>query len=726
MGREVSATVRALLRCARQVSSEPPRLGQSAWPAAAGENLLCFTYRRGAHRGVRSASSGWTSSVVGPTTDRCWSVDPDPATPFALRGSAHVIFRRMSGRGRRGGGDDVVSRDAPSHRVNDQITARQIRLVTDRPGETSDETDETDSNDTKSTHEIVSTLVALRRAKLAGLDLVEVNARADPPVCRLMRYDSFRYAQRQKEKDGKRKAMERRRADTVKELKLTARISANDLRVKADKAARFLNAGHRVTLRVEFKTNDGVKQSLRPKAGAVLFDEFRGVLSDEFEKAHVVAQEGKMVGPNHMTTTLAPEKDKGEGKRKGKTRDEKKSAREADTGIQSRKKAVSSGDENDKVDAEASSEDEELRFADPLSALAEAAAQGDVVRALKARRGAGDDAVEQKDVDDAVARLLRLKARAESLRGDSRDSRAPKTSVAPSGAASAPAARGFASFSKSAGASLRFSSRPFGSSACALYSQSAHGRAGERVGAAKARARSRAAKKEAQRKENVVSELAAKELVASDDADASSSSLTALSPTRDGESAELSRDFNADFNSASPVSWSDPSSFRLGSEAEEHIKYEREKARVAAVLETRRLERLRAQERVDARANKSSSGPSFSGSFGSSSHSSSDDGSHQGAWAGAAAAATLAAAVAATLAATAEAEWTLFPRQKRGDTDDDSFDETKRLDGGVLDAKTFSLYKKKKTATHPALDAAVAFAGGAGVVVSALGWPPGR
>ena len=448
MGREVSATVRALLRCARQVSSEPPRLGLGAWPAAARENVLCFT-RRGAHRGVRSASSGWTSSVVGPTTDRFGSVDPDPAPPFALRGSAHVIFRRMSGR--RGGGDDVVSRDAPSHRVNDQITARQVRLVTDRPDDSTDSTDSTDSNstnDTKSTHEIVSTLVALRRAKLAGLDLVEVNARADPPVCRLMRYDSFRYAQRQREKDGKRKAMERRRADTVKELKLTARISGNDLRVKADKAARFLTHGHRVTLRVEFKTNDGVKPSLRPKAGAVLFDEFRGVLSDELDKPHVVAQEGKMVGPNHMTVTLAPEVRR-EGKTKGKTKSERREAK------------------SEKASSEAE------RFADPASALAEAAAQGDVVRALKARRGAGDDTVEQKDVDDAVARLLRLKARAESLGVDS-SSRAPKTSIA-GGAASAPAARGFASFSAS-GALFRPSSRPFGSSA-RLYSQSAHGRA---------------------------------------------------------------------------------------------------------------------------------------------------------------------------------------------------------------------------------------------------------
>lgn len=690
MGREVSATVRALLRCARQVSSEPPRLGLGAWPAAARENVLCFT-RRGAHRGVRSASSGWTSSVVGPTTDRFGSVDPDPAPPFALRGSAHVIFRRMSGR--RGGGDDVVSRDAPSHRVNDQITARQVRLVTDRPDDDStDSTDSTNStNDTKSTHEIVSTLVALRRAKLAGLDLVEVNARADPPVCRLMRYDSFRYAQRQREKDGKRKAMERRRADTVKELKLTARISGNDLRVKADKAARFLTAGHRVTLRVEFKTNDGVKPSLRPKAGAVLFDEFRGVLSDELDKPHVVAQEGKMVGPNHMTVTLAPEVRR-DGKTKGKTKSERREALE-----------------------KASSEAEQ--FADPASALAEAAAQGDVVRALKARRGAGDDTVEQKDVDDAVARLLRLKARAESLGGDS-SSRAPKTSVA-GGAASAPAARGFASFSAS-GALFRPSSRPFGSSA-RLYSQSAHGRAGERVGAAKARARSRAAKEEARRKEkeNETSRAATalkKKKVASDDADASFSSLTALSPTRDGVRAELSHDFNARESDVAPVSWSDPSSFRLGSEAEEHIKYEREKARVAAVLEARRLERARAQERVDARANKSRGTDE-------------DDGRHQGAWAGAAAAATLAAAVAATLAATAEAEWTLSPRRTKksgGDTDDDSPKETKHACGGGQDAKTSFFFKKKKTATHPALEAAVAFAGGAGVVVSALGWPPGR
>ena len=251
--------------------------------------------------------------------------------------------------------------------------------------------------------------------------MMEVNARADPPVCRLMRYDSFRYARKQKEREGRRAAVERRRADTVKELKLTARISPNDMRVKAAKAQKFLANGHKVTLRVEFKTNDGVKPSLRKKAGDVLFDEFRRTLTDSFQKPHVVVQEGKMVGPNHMTITLAPEREA----RKGKT---KKGKLASDA--EARAEARPSGDE-DKDEANAPIPE----GADPATFLAEATAQGDVVRALKARRSSGDDAVQQKDVDDAVARLLRLKARAESLRGDS-SSRAPKTSVAPSGAAS--------------------------------------------------------------------------------------------------------------------------------------------------------------------------------------------------------------------------------------------------------------------------------------------------
>jgi hypothetical protein len=133
------------------------------------------------------------------------------------------------------------------------------------------------------------------------------------------------------------------------------------------------------------------------------------------------------------------------------------------------------------------------------------------------------------------------------------------------------------------------------------------------------------------------------------------------------------------------------------------------------VLAARREERAKAQARVDGEAEAEREG----------------DESGTGAWAGAAAAATLAAAVAATLAATAASELTLVPRA----FDDESRSSPRDPYGGTSSEPTTRVgqtreskndAKKKSARLHPALDAAVAFAGGAGVVVSALGWPPGR
>ena len=100
-------------------------------------------------------------------------------------------------------------------------------------------------------------------------------------------------------------AVERRRHDQVKELRLSARISTNDLRTKADQANRFLEQGHKVTARIEFKSNDGVKANMRPDAGAILYEEFCAMLNP-----HKVEVEGKMVGPSHMILTVAQEREK--------------------------------------------------------------------------------------------------------------------------------------------------------------------------------------------------------------------------------------------------------------------------------------------------------------------------------------------------------------------------------------------------------------------------------
>ena len=319
----------------------------------------------------------------------------------------------------RAAGDDETERNAPAgHRVNQQISARQVRLVSD-PGDGGG-----DAGGEKRSHEIISTIVAIRRAKQAGLDLVEVNPRADPPVCRLMNYDAFRYELRQKERDARKRAVERRRHDQVKELRLSARISANDLKTKAVQTERFLEQGHKVTLRVAFKSNDGVAQKLRPKAGAILYDEFRALLGP-----HRVEVEGKMIGPNHMIMQVVRAREK-----KGKTKsgdDGKSIAREGDGdgtrgGARARRREAARARRGKLASAANASRaaDEALSRAaegnggayDAAAAEAAVAAQAAAVRALKARRVAGDLDATDDAVDAEVATLLELKTRAKKAR----------------------------------------------------------------------------------------------------------------------------------------------------------------------------------------------------------------------------------------------------------------------------------------------------------------------
>ena len=234
---------------------------------------------------------GWRRWVAAPGSPSITA-----AQPWAI--STHRGVSRGGGRG--GKREDETKKNLiPAHRINEQIESRQVRLVTDS-GDGGD-----DESSSSKSHEVISTIVARKRAKEAGLDLVEMNAKAVPPVCRMLDYDAFRYELRLKEKEARKKAVERRRHDQVKELRLSARISANDLGTKADQANKFLEQGHKVTARIEFKSNDGVKAKMRPDAGAILYAEFRALLN-----AHRVEVEPKMVGPSHMILQIAAEREK--------------------------------------------------------------------------------------------------------------------------------------------------------------------------------------------------------------------------------------------------------------------------------------------------------------------------------------------------------------------------------------------------------------------------------
>jgi len=97
---------------------------------------------------------------------------------------------------------------------------------------------------------IVEIADAISRAAAAGLDLVEVAPQARPPVCRIMNYGKWKYAQRKKE----RKSRTRRHETEMKQIRIrTPKISEHDLKIKVDHAREFLTRGDRVQFTLRFR-----------------------------------------------------------------------------------------------------------------------------------------------------------------------------------------------------------------------------------------------------------------------------------------------------------------------------------------------------------------------------------------------------------------------------------------------------------------------------------------
>ena len=91
---------------------------------------------------------------------------------------------------------------------------------------------------------------ALTKAIEAGLDLVEVSPTAKPPVCRIMDYGKYKYAQRKKEQ----KAKSQRHNVEMKEIRIrTPKIGDHDLQIKIDHARDFLERGDRVQFSLRFR-----------------------------------------------------------------------------------------------------------------------------------------------------------------------------------------------------------------------------------------------------------------------------------------------------------------------------------------------------------------------------------------------------------------------------------------------------------------------------------------
>jgi translation initiation factor IF-3 len=140
---------------------------------------------------------------------------------------------------------------------------------------------------------------ALRAAQAHGLDLVEVAATANPPVCRIVDFGKFKYELSKHEKDRKQNA-----ASKMKEIKFRVNIGAHDYETKMRHAEEFLEKGNKVRCLLQFRGREMAHKDL----GMALM---KRIERDLTTMGHPEA-EPKLMGKNAFMTLvpLAPGKRK--------------------------------------------------------------------------------------------------------------------------------------------------------------------------------------------------------------------------------------------------------------------------------------------------------------------------------------------------------------------------------------------------------------------------------
>lgn len=96
---------------------------------------------------------------------------------------------------------------------------------------------------------VMDTIDAKRLAREKGLDLVEVNPKAAPPVCKVMDYGKYKYEEKKRQREQKRKQV----LVELKEVKMRPKTDDHDMSVKVNHARRFLEEGNKVKLTCRFR-----------------------------------------------------------------------------------------------------------------------------------------------------------------------------------------------------------------------------------------------------------------------------------------------------------------------------------------------------------------------------------------------------------------------------------------------------------------------------------------
>lgn len=166
----------------------------------------------------------------------------------------------------------------PQYRINEQIRAREVRIVGD---------------DIES--QVMPTRDAIRLAQQKDVDLVEISPNAEPPVCRMIDYSKFLYQQKKRQKELKAKQVK----IEVKEIRFGPQTDDHDYNFKLKHAQGFLQDGDKVKAYVFFRG----RSILFKEQGEVLLLRFANDLEEYGKVESMPVLEGK-----RMTMFIAPKK----------------------------------------------------------------------------------------------------------------------------------------------------------------------------------------------------------------------------------------------------------------------------------------------------------------------------------------------------------------------------------------------------------------------------------
>jgi translation initiation factor IF-3 len=136
---------------------------------------------------------------------------------------------------------------------------------------------------------------ALALAEESGMDLVEIQPTADPPVCRIMDYGKFKFEAQKKANAAKKK----QKIVEIKELKFRPTTDEGDYNIKLRNLRRFLEEGDKVKVNIRFKGREMAHQELGMQMAARIEKD----LADEV----VIEQRPRLEG-RQMIMMVAPKR----------------------------------------------------------------------------------------------------------------------------------------------------------------------------------------------------------------------------------------------------------------------------------------------------------------------------------------------------------------------------------------------------------------------------------